>query len=296
MSLAVVRQIKHALTALNPSDVRRDAAREVRVGLIAPTAEALGRMETYFAPPHLSPDRRAEAVQILHRGGGSHCDVEIYDNSLLKPKRAFSFDAQRPDDCVLRILKARSDLMLPLGRRLYPFRRIASSLIVRNIAKENALFSLATAIPDVIPLLSLPWAVGEFASDTAFLTMNQVRMIFMMAAVNDRPVGYREQRSEIGSLVASAFGWRALARELVGKIPLGGGLIPKAAVAWAGTYAVGLSLERLYRLGYGLTREERRGVYEQAFEHGKQVAGVLLNRLKRRKAPQEDVEEEYVSQ
>ena len=46
-----------------------------------------------------------------------------------------------------------------------------------------------------------------------------------------------------------AFGWRALARELVGKIPMGGGLIPKAAIAYAGTRVVGLSLERLYRIG-----------------------------------------------
>ena len=70
-------------------------------------------------------------------------------------------------------------------------------------------------------------------------------------------------------------------RELVGKIPFGGGLIPKAAVAFAGTYVVGLSLERYYRIGYGLTREERRREYESALAHGRTVAEVLLAGLKK---------------
>jgi hypothetical protein len=170
--------------------------------------------------------------------------------------------------------------MLPLASRFYPFRKEASHRIVSAVARENALFCLATALPDVVPsLLSLPWAIGAYGSDAAFLTVNQMRMAFQLAGANDRAVGYREQRSEIASIAASSFGWRALARELVGKIPMGGGLIPKAAVAWAGTFAVGLSIERLYRLGYGFTRSERKAVYKDAFKHGKEVSRTLLEGL-----------------
>jgi hypothetical protein len=82
-------------------------------------------------------------------------------------------------------------------------------------------------------------------------------------------------------MITGAFGFRAIARELVGKIPFGGGLIPKAAVAFAGTYVVGLSLERYYRVGYGLTRAERRKEYEFALVHGRTVAEVLLAGLKK---------------
>jgi len=53
--------------------------------------------------------------------------------------------------------------------------------------------------------------------------MNQIRMTFMIGAASDHAIGYREQRSEIASIIASAFGWRALARELAGKVPFGGG-------------------------------------------------------------------------
>jgi len=283
MPHAVFRQVKQALSNLNPREVRAAADRPVSIAIVAASAESLGRMETYMAPMHLSPDRRAQSVRLLQRGGAG-CDVEIYESSLLRPARAFSFDPEAPDECVRRILRAHPNLMLPLARNLYPFRKQAVHRIIRSCAKENALFCLATALPDVLPgLLSIPWAAGEFGSDAAFLTMNQMRMAFSLAAASDRPVGYREQKHEIASLVAGAFGWRALARELIGKVPFGGGLIPKAAIAYAGTFAVGVSLERLYRLGYGFTREERRAVYEEAYENGRQIAGMLLEGLRKRR-------------
>jgi len=284
MALAVLRQIRQALVNLNPAQVRAEADRRVRVGLIAASQESLGRMERFFAPPHLSPKRRAEALQMLIRGGGPSCDVQIVESSLLVPNRAYSFDFDAPADCVRRIVRKREDLMLPIARHLEPFRKEVAQHVIRAVAKENAMFCLVTALPDVVPsLLSLPWAVGEYGSDAAFLTMNQIRMNFLLAAASDRAVGYREQRSEIASLAMGAFGWRALARELIAKIPFGGGLIPKAAIAWAGTFVAGQSLERLYRLGYGFTRAERRTAYEDAFENGKQIAGMLLEGLTRQR-------------
>jgi hypothetical protein len=285
MAVGALRQLKQALSTLNPKELRDTAERPLRVGLVAPSAEELGEMEQFFAPPHFSPERRAEAARVLVRGGGPGCDIQIYHASLLRPIRTFSFDPEAPGDTVRAILRSRRDLMLPLARQLFPFRRPAACRLIRSIAKENALFCLATAIPDVVPSWTMiPWAVGEFTSDTAFLTMNQIRMAFMLAAASDRAIGYREQSSEIASIVAGAFGWRALARELVGKIPFGGGLIPKAGVAYAATVAVGMSLERLYRLGYGFTRSERRAVYEDALENGKQIASMLLSGIRQRKA------------
>ena len=86
MAFAVLRQIKGALTSLNPAAVREDADREVRVSLVASSPENLGRMETYFAPPHFSMERRAEAVRLLVRGPALGCDLEIYDAALLRPE------------------------------------------------------------------------------------------------------------------------------------------------------------------------------------------------------------------
>ena len=103
----------------------------------------------------------------------------------------------------------------------------------------------ATALPDIVPsLVELPWAFGEWASDTAFLTANQFRMAFQIAAMYGHEVGFLDQKGQILVIAGGAFGWRAIARELVGKIPMGGGLIPKGAIAYAGTYVVGKALEK----------------------------------------------------
>ncbi len=121
----------------------------------------------------------------------------------------------------------------------------------------------------------------EFASDTAFLTINQVRMAFLIAAASGQDVGYLEQKAQLAGIVGSAFGWRTLARELVGKIPLGGGLIPKGAIAYAGTYVVGKGLERVNRFGQNYSSSERREHFDSAFERGKAVVEMLLAGLKK---------------
>ncbi len=150
---------------------------------------------------------------------------------------------------------------------------------MQDISKENALFAVLSALPNVVPtVLDLPWAVGEFASDTTFITLNQVRMAFLIAAACGRKVGLTEQTTEIASIAAGAFGWRALARELAGKIPMGGGLIPKGAIAFAATYVIGRGIERLHTRGRGYSRRERRALYETAYEKGKRVAKALISK------------------
>ena len=79
------------------------------------------------------------------------------------------------------------------------------------------------------------------------------------------------QKAEIASLVAGAFGWRALARELAGLIPLGEGLIPKGAIAYAATFLVGKGLEHFYQANVPYTPEQRVNTYKQALERGKSM-------------------------
>lgn len=279
MAFGLIRNVRHAITRLNPDEVRHEADYPLAVSLNAPTPEAMWRLEGYFCPPGLSKSKRAQVLEILH--SNRKPDIEVFDSSMPCPRTGFVFDAEHPELCVRAILKRRPELMLSLARHITPFREPVVKQIIATVSKENALFSIATALPDIVPVLSLPWAIGEFASDTAFLTMNQVRMTFMIAAASDHPIGYSEQKAELGSILAGAFGLRAIARQLVSKIPLGGGLLPKAAIAYAGTRVVGLSMERLYRTGYGYTQEERGSAYEEAYERGKVFAGGMLKKLKK---------------
>jgi uncharacterized protein (DUF697 family) len=282
--------LKGAIANLNPNEVRQEAERPLSIGLRATTELSYFQMETFFAPSTLSEDRRDELHRVLVRldgeaGAGQlqqqrHFDVEIHTEGAGEPHGSFLFCFSEPERTVREILASRHDLSLALARSIPPFRQPVTDQIIHSVSKENAVFSLATALPDLVPFLSLPWAAGEFASDTAVLTANQVRMAFLLGAASDRAVGYREQKAEIASIIGGAFGWRSLARELAGKIPLGGGLIPKAGIAYAGTWVVGRSLERYYRLGYGLTRDERRAAFDKALARGKAVAGAILKNRK----------------
>ena len=165
---------------------------------------------------------------------------------------------------------------LALGRQFLPFRRPVVERIIHMVSRENALFAIATALPNVVPsLIELPWAFGEFASDTAFLTANQVRMAFQIAAACGKDVGLGKQKGAVLTIAAGAFGWRALARELVGHIPLGGGLIPKGAIAYAGTYVVGKGLEYLHVHDGEPNAAQREQLYQEGLEHGRSFSKTI---------------------
>lgn len=275
------KSVGQALAHLSPSGVRAEAWRTVTIGLTAAHPARYGLMEAFFAPPGLETAERIEALRRLFHtglaGAPERFDLEIQDETLPPRAGAYDFRFDAPETTVKRILEDHGELELALARAFRPFREQAGGRIVARISRENALFALATALPNVVPsLVSLPWAVGEFASDTAILTANQVRMAFLLAAAHGRDPGYLAQKGEIGSIVAGAFGWRALARELVGKMPAGAGLIPKAAVAYAGTFVVGRSLLAVYRRGRGLSRQERRREYAEALARGRRLAAGLL--------------------
>ena len=288
MATKVLQQVRQAVSNLNPNEVRQAAERPLAIRLVAANSAGYAAMEDFLSPPSFSGKKRWEQIQALYReddpGAPEQFDLEIHEAGLPRPEDVFLFIPDDPERMVTEILSGREDLGLPLARYFHPFRRPVVEKVINSISRENALFSIATALPNLAPgLIQLPWAVSEFGSDTAFLTVNQLRMLFLLAAASDRPIGYREQRAEVASIIAGAFGWRALARQLAGKIPFGAGIIPKAAVAFAGTYVVGRSAERLYRIGYGYTRKERSLIYEEALVRGKDIAGHLLEGFKKRR-------------
>jgi hypothetical protein len=285
MNFSALQHIRRAVQTLNPKSVRDLSDRSLNIAIYAATDDDYKRFED-FMTLGLSPARRAEALSILHRGPDPtkvlQFDIAIYDESVLAPRRALVFHTEDPQRLIKEILENFDySLTLPLARTFPAFRTPFVQDVIRTVSRENAIFSLATALPDIIPsLIELPWAVTEFASDTAVLTANQIKMAFLIAAACDREVGYREKKREIAAVIGSAFGWRALARQLIGKIPFGGGLLPKAGIAYAATGLIGHSLDRLYSVGYNYSREERKTYYEEAFKQGRRVAANVLKKLR----------------
>jgi len=271
--LKLLRQARSALALLNPDQVRSRANRPVSIGLVASSDPAYAHLEDFLSRGGGS---RESVFRAGRPGVPDQVDVVICEAGIEAPG-AFTLDPAAPRETLAEIARRRDDLALALARRHPVFRRTVVDRTIQAVAYENALFAIATALPDVVPnIIELPWILGEWASDTAFLTANQFRMAFLIAAASGKPVGYSEQKLEILSIGASAFGWRAIARELTGKIPFGGGLIPKGAIAYAGTYLVGKALERLHA-GLGpLARSERKQIYREGIEQGTAAASSAL--------------------
>jgi hypothetical protein len=275
--LNVLKQAKSAFALLSPDDILKQAELPIHIGLVADSSAAYAEMEQFLVPATLPRQEWRRRFAQVHRANDTDVpasvDIVLYEPGLSCPAGAYSFDRDRPEVTCAEILKDKSDRDVALGRQFLPFRRMVVERIVQMVSRENALFAIASALPNVVPsLIELPWAFGEFASDTAFLTVNQVRMAFQIAAACGKQVGLGKQKAAILTIVSGAFGWRALAREMVGHIPLGGGLIPKGAIAFAGTYLAGKGLEYLHVHDEEPSPADRGQLYRDGLEYGRSFA------------------------
>jgi uncharacterized protein (DUF697 family) len=283
--LKLIKQARAAFSLLSPDEVRNRAHQPITFGLVATDGRGYQEMESLLIPEAAPEPLRANLKTMVHRAGDpgvpNKVDLVLYEDGVPGPRGTYVFHRGNPERTMLEIVRDNDDIALALARQYPAFRKIVVERIIQSVARENAFFAIATALPDVIPsLMELPWAFGEFASDTVFLTVNQIRMAFLIAAASNKEIGFAQQKAEIAGIAASAFGWRAIARELVGKIPFGGGLIPKGAVAYAVTFAIGKGLEHMHHANVPFTHAQHRQAYLEAYEQGKSVAESIADRAR----------------
>jgi len=272
-----MKQARAALSLMSADEIQKQATQPLHFGLVADGSSAYAEMEDFLVPRGLPREEWRQRIGQVHRANDSdvpaQVDIVLYEPGLPCPSGSYTFHRGHPEQTVEEVLADKDDLALPLARQFQPFRRPVVERIIHEVSRENALFAVTTALPNVIPnFIELPWAFGEFASDTAFLAANQVRMAFKIAAACGKDVGLSHQKGAVAGIAAGAFGWRALARELAGKIPLGGGLIPKGAIAYAGTYLAGKGLEMAHLYNGRPSAEDREQYYREGLEHGRKFA------------------------
>lgn len=302
MSVRFWKQLALLLRRLSPESIRREAGRPFSLALIA-HPEELDRWTEALLPPESSERKRAQGLKRLFTipvpvSRGYAQMLPHFDLRLATPAGAAALNGLNRDYLFLppgpdgeerwagpvmeAIEDARPDLRLALAAHYWPLREAAVARIISAVARENAAFAILSALPNIIPSpIELPWAIGEFASDTTFITANQFRMAFLIAAASDSPVGWRQQKGQLGSIAGSAFGWRAIARELAGKMPSGTGLVAKGLIAYSATHAVGRGLEHFHRIGRHFSRAEKQQAYDEAFRGGRKLVEAMARRLAR---------------
>lgn len=183
------------------------------------------------------------------------------------------------------VLDSCMDLAIPISRRLPVFRDEASRRLTNETSHANAKIAVASALPGIVPLGNLLLPVGS-AADVVILTKNQILLMLKIAAIYGKPVNLKDRFAELLPVVGGAFGWRALARELVGAVPAGIGVAVKGAIAYTGTMAVGKGACMYYQSN-AETPEEFKQYYKQATLSEQSILKKLVGKWSKKKNPQE---------
>jgi uncharacterized protein (DUF697 family) len=153
-------------------------------------------------------------------------------------------------------------LEVAVGRRLPALRDAVSAKLTRDAAMAALKVAGASAVIDHVPILGV--VLGAFASGADMFAITGIQMNLMLnigaTYGRDPDLG---QMWELLPIVGGGFGWRALARELSGFIPVGGVFI-KAAIAYAGTAVVGEGVSFYYRNGRQMNAQDASRVYDDA--------------------------------
>ena len=166
-------------------------------------------------------------------------------------------------EALAAIVQAHPELRLSLARHVPAFRPAVVTQFINEASKENAKLALLSALPGVIPATDFLLPATAFG-DMLLLTKNQGLLLVSIAAAYGRDVDLRARTRELLPVVGSAFGWRAAARQLVGLVPGGIGLVVKGAMAYAGTYTVGRAAAVYYSTGHTLSGPRLHQLYKDA--------------------------------
>lgn len=168
------------------------------------------------------------------------------------------------------------DVRIAAARKIPGLREGVGRWLIGDVSFSNATYSLTSGLPEMVPLLNIPLN----AADMLVLTKNQALLVYKLALAYGAPPDFQAQMREVLPVVGGGFLWRQVARQLVGLIP-GFGILPKVAVAYAGTYATGQAAALWYRSGETLSNDALKRLYKQSMSIGRERAKELIQRRKK---------------
>lgn len=146
-----------------------------------------------------------------------------------------------------RIVRGLPGCELALARRAPIFRNTVATHLVNNAARDNAQNVLLANATAGIPVLSGIFGGG---TDLLLLTRTQFKLSHQLATVYGQKRDSRvEILLELVPIVGLAFVWRELARRSTSKLPLLVQILPRVAIAYGATWAVGRVAQLYYASG-----------------------------------------------
>jgi uncharacterized protein (DUF697 family) len=170
-----------------------------------------------------------------------------------------------------------ADLRLAMARQLTPLRPAVFEATIDETSKANASYALTTGFAEVMPLLTVPLNLG----DMIVLTKNQLVMSYRLVLATGRDGEPRELIGEILGVLGGGLLFRQLARQLVGLIPVIG-LVPKVAIAYGGTWAIGRAVVIWATEGREVSQDLVRSLSNEGLQRGRTVAARLVEQARSR--------------
>ena len=234
------------------------------------------------------PDATAESKALLDRirssdktiGAAPFLSTDAADERALRQARA-------------RLVSGNPDRAVALGRYLPGFREAAIKQVNDETSMANAQFSLISNVPTVIPILG---SIATVGADFFVLTKNQLLLIFKIAAIHGEDLhdSHRIFR-EMVPVVGAGFFWRTVAREAAAFVPFMGGAVPKVAIAYTGTMAIGKAADYYYAEGRKPSKEMMKNFYQQAMESLSRRQFLIKRNPKETETPYRVIEEEEMA-
>jgi uncharacterized protein (DUF697 family) len=125
----------------------------------------------------------------------------------------------------------------PLAARLPVLRNAVVDRLIAKFSRQNAFIGVAVFVP---------------GADMPVLTVNQIRLLMRIADAYGFALD-KERIPEVLGVVGSGLGFRAVARSLLGVVPLAGWAV-KGGVAYGGTRALGEAARRYFESRAPVTR------------------------------------------
>lgn len=261
------------LETIFPHTFVADGANDVRAAIFlgrrgdAPNLEPLRGLKVPILAITVDADAPPSAPPSMPAGGnvGEYTVPALTREALRQRVFAHLVDASR-------------GVEIAVGRRLPPLRESVAAKLTRDAAANALKVAIASAVVDHVPVLGVVLGAVASAGDMVAITGIQMMLMLHVEAAYGRDPDV-QRMWQLLPVVGAGFGWRALARELSGFIPVAG--IPlKGAIAYAGTIVVGEGVSFFLEHGKHMSKGQASQIYERTKEDTLRFARDFVNKLK----------------
>jgi uncharacterized protein (DUF697 family) len=141
------------------------------------------------------------------------------------------------DEIAAAIARALDEKATPLAARLPVLRDAVVDRLIARFSRQNGIIGVAIFVP---------------GADMPVLTLNEIRLLMRIADAYGFELD-RERIPEVLGVIGTGFGFRALARSLLGVVPFAGWAV-KGGIAYGGTRALGEAARRYFEARAPVTR------------------------------------------